>query len=151
MENNEWGLAQSAPTQIADMDHLIQKLQTHRAEYDAAKKLSADAYHRLEEVEKEVINALKANNRTKFEAEGVALVYITTKEVYTTPKTPEQKDEFFGYIRSKYGPEVLTGMLSVNHQTLNSFANKETEADPTLNIPGLDAPTSVETLTFRRK
>ena len=151
MDQNEWLPEAAAPTQIADMDQLILKLKEARQSYDAAKKRSAEEYHKLEEVERDVINALKSNNRTKFEAEGVALVYITNKEVYTTPKTPEQKQKLFQYIEDKYGGDVITGMLSINHQTLNSWANKEIEADPTLHIPGLDAPTSVETLTFRSK
>jgi hypothetical protein len=148
---DDWGLEPKAPTQIADMDKLIQKLQAARGAYDEAKKVSTEKYHQLEEVEKEVINALKANGRTKFEAEGTALVYITTKEVYTTPKTGEQKASLFNYIENKYGADTLLAMQSINHNTLNSWANGETKEDPTLQIPGLDAPTSVETLNFRRK
>lgn len=139
------------PTQIADMDRLIKKLSEARAIYDAAKKASSQRYHELEEVEKEVMGALKTNGRTKFEAEGVALVYVTTKEIYQTPKTPGQKQSLFDYIAGKYGPETLLAMLGINHQTLNSWANKEVESDPTLAIPGLEAPTSVETLYFKSK
>jgi len=150
-DQNEWLPNQGSPTQIADMDKLIEKLKLARQSYDEAKKKSAEEYHKLEEVEKEVINALKSNNRTKFEAEGVALVYISSKEIYATPKTNDQKAALFEYIRTKYGEDALKTMLSINHNTLNSWANKEVETDPTLQIPGLDAPTSVETLNFRKK
>lgn len=138
-------------TTLEQMDSLVIKLERARATYEEAKKLSAAKYHELEEVEKEVMNTLKSNGKLKYEAEGVAAVSIQSKEIYATPKTPEQKRTLFTYIKDKYGNDVLTAMLSVNHNTLNSWANKETEADPTLQIPGLDAPTSVETLYFRSK
>jgi hypothetical protein len=151
-QNQEW--MPNEPTQqtsLAEMGLLIQKLQAARDSYEAAKKASNAKYQELEEVEKEVMNTLKANGRTKFEEEGVGLAYIVQKEIYATPKTIDQKQALFEYIRQKYGPETLTNMLSINHQSLNSWCNKEVEAEPTLQIPGLDQPTSVETLNFRRK
>lgn len=153
MNQEEWGMQTqpTVPMSIEAMENLIQRLKVARELYDEAKALSSAKYHELEEVEKEVMNALKSNNRSKFEAEGVALVYISTKEVYPTPKTPEAKSELFNYIQAKYGAHALTNMQSINHNTLNSWANKEVEADPTLVIPGLDAPSAVETLNFRKK
>jgi len=136
---------------LEQMDALVSKLQAAREAYDTAKKFSTEKYHQLEEVEKEVIGTLKSNGRTKFEAEGVALVSIQTKEVYTTPKTTDQKRDLFRYIQDKYGVEVLTSMLGINHNTLQGWANREIETDPSLQIPGLDKPTSVETLYFRSK
>ncbi len=133
------------------MDSLIKDLQEARASYDEAKRKATELYNLLQEKEDLVLNTLKANGKTKYEAEGVALVYYSTREVYSTPKTNEQKRELFRYIQEKYGVEACTSMLSINHQTLNSWANKETEADPLLAIPGLDKPESVETLYFRAK
>ncbi len=153
MQTSEWDLQgpQEQVVSIDQMDTLILKLRKSREEYDKRKKASNEAHALLEEVEKEVMNALKANGRTKFEAEGVALVYIVTKEVFGTPKTLEQKRGLFTYITVKYGEDVLTNLLSMNHQTLNSWANAEIKDDPSLQIPGLDAPTTVESLTFRKK
>lgn len=97
------------------------------------------------------MNALKANGRTKFEAEGIASVRIQSKDMFTTPKTQEQKEALFEYIRTKHGADALLGLLSIHSGTLNSWANKEIDSDPTLQIPGLEAPTSVETLYFTKK
>jgi hypothetical protein len=148
---NEWmpGVAQSSTLQ--QMDNLIESLQLAREAYDAAKKASAQKYHELEEIEKEVMNTLKANGRTRYEAEGIAQIRIQTKEVYATPKTPDEKRALFTYIKDKYGNDTLTSMISINHNTLNSWANKESEANPSVQIPGLDQPTSVETLYFTTK
>ncbi len=149
---NEWNLQE--PQQVVSMqqmDQLIMRLKAARGEYDKRKKASNEAHALLEEVEKEVMGALKANGRTKFEAEGVALVYIVSRDVFGTPKTEQQKNDLFEYIKAKYGASTLTNLLSVNHQTLNSWANAEIKDDPSLQIPGLDAPTTVESLTFRKK
>lgn len=149
---NEWmPEVQAQPENIQQMDGLIKKLSEARRVYEVAKKESAKVYHQLEETQKEVINALKVNGRTKFECEGVALVQIRSKDVFETPKSHEQKKGLFDYIFKKYGEETLTNMLSINHQTLNSWANSEIENDPGLTLPGLNQPTSVETLYFTKK
>lgn len=141
-----------APDQstLEQMDSLILELRRAREEYEAKKLVATEAHDKLEIVEKKVIGALKANKRTKFEAEGVALVYISEKEVYRVPKDNESKKKLFNYIKNKYGDEVLMAMAGVNHQTLNSWANKEVEAG-VMEIPGLEAPTMQETLNMRRK
>lgn len=133
------------------MDQLVAKLNKARLEYDEAKAASTEAHGRLENVEHEVMNALKLNGKTKYEAEGVGLVYTVTKEVYTTPKTIDDKKRLFDYIKQKYGAESLMAMLGVNHNTLNSWANKETETGEVMEIPGLAQPTAATTLAFRRK
>lgn len=129
----------------------MKELQKARLAYDEAKAASTEAHNYVEEVEHKVMNALKLNGRTKYEVEGVGLVYTSSKEVYTTPKTTSDKKALFGYIKDKYGPETLMSMLGINHQTLNSWANKETETGEIMEIPGLAQPTEAITLSFRRK
>lgn len=99
-------------------------------------------------MEKKVLAALKAKGKTKYEVEGVGRVNIIMKETYETPKTNEQKIALFNYIKSKYGPDVLMSMTSINHQTLNSWCNKEIDSDPSVKIPGLNPPTSDEQVRF---
>lgn len=130
------------------MDAVVAKLQSARASYALAKQEAAKLFHALEEVELEVINTLKANGRLKYDVPGVAMIRLGYKDQFTTPKTNEQKRLLFKYIQDKYGVEVCTSMLSVNSQTLNAWANKEIEAEPTVQIPGLDKPSTVETLYF---
>lgn len=148
---NEWLPQSGEATTLDQMDKLIEDLREARASYDEAKRKATELHGILEEKEKLVLNTLKANGRTKYEAEGVALVYYTTKEIYSTPKTNEEKRALFSYIQNKYGVDACTSMLSINHNTLNSWANKEVESDPLIIIPGLDKPTSVETLFFKKK
>lgn len=133
------------------LDQAVANLRSLREAYDEAKAASTEAHGKYEEAEKDLMNLLKAAGKTKYEAEGVGLVYITTKEVYATPKSIGQKRALFDWIKGTHGPDVLSSMLSINHQTLNSFCNKEREANPTTVIPGLDMPTMTENLSLRKK
>jgi DNA invertase Pin-like site-specific DNA recombinase len=146
----EWMPEENPNISLEQVEALIRELSTKRLERDKAKELSTALHHEVEEVEKRVLNALKAKGKTKYELEGIGRVNLITKEIYSTPKTNEQKIALFNYIKSKYGPDVMMSMTSVNHQTLNSWCNKETEGNPTLKIPGLDAPTTNEECRFTK-
>lgn len=152
-ENNlaEWTESEVPATTLAQMDTMIATLSQKRAEHKAAKAEADRILAEVEEAEKLVISALKSNGKTKYELEGVGLVYISFRDSFTTPKTNEQKIALFNYIKSKHGPDVLMGLTSINSMTLNSWAKKEIESDPTLQIPGLESPTSTEILNFRKK
>lgn len=148
LDMSEW--TDQTEISLEQVEGLIRNLQEKRVEHTAAKDIATKLYHELEEVEKRVLNALKAKGKTKYELEGIGRVNIISKEIYPTPKTNEQKVALFNYIKAKYGGDTLMSMTSINHQTLNSWCNKETEADPALKIPGLDAPTSVEEVRFTK-
>jgi len=134
---------------LEQMDQLIIQLKEARTEYDAKKKILTEAGNVLEEIEQKIVAALKANNRTGYGVDGIGKVSYYIKESFTTPKTNEAKAQLFDYIQGKYGEDVLTTMISINSQTLNSWANKESEAG-VMQIPGLDAPTGKEILSFRK-
>jgi len=150
--HNEWDIEaqEEQTTTLEEMDELVIKLRKARDAYDAAKKVATEFHDALEALESLVINTLQANKRTKYEVAGVATVSLSHRESFTTPKTPEQKKLLFNYIQEKYGVSTLTGMLSINSQTLNAWASKESEAG-VMQIPGLEAPTATETLSVRRK
>jgi len=153
MEENEWGMVPETAeesTTLEAMDKLVIDMRAARDAYDLAKKASTEAHNKLEAIEALVINALNANKRTKYEVPGIGSVSISHRESYTTPKTPENKQMLFKYIQEKYGDSALTGMLSINSMTLNSWANREAEAG-VMSIPGLEAPTATEVLSLRRK
>ena len=147
----EWdNPVEEAPLTLEAMDALITELRRARETYDSAKKFSTEKHNELEEIEKRVMGALAANGKSKYEAEGVGLVYLVEKEVYTTPKTNEEKRLLFQYIKDKYGNDSLSSMLGINYATLNSWANKEVESG-VMKIPGLAQPTMATTLNFRKK
>ena len=149
-EINEWGDdTQKEVITIADMTDMVMSLRHAREEYEA-KKDASDAAHKVyEQARDKVLNALKSQGLTKFEVPGAGLVYTSTKEVYRVPKTNENKLLLFSYIKNKFGEDTLRSMLSINHQTLNSWANKESE-NGVMSIPGLESPEIEETVSLRR-
>ena len=147
---SEWMDTPSQSISLEQMDEYLRQLSKKRAEHAAAKEEAARIYHELEEAEKTVLNALKNSGKTKYELEGIGRVNIIHKETFSTPKTNEQKIALFNYIKSKYGGEALMAMTTINHQTLNSWCNKEIEGEPGLQIPGLDAPTASEEVRFTK-
>ena len=56
--------------------------------------------------EGDILIELKASNKTKYEAEGVGLAYLVTKETYTVPKSTDAKQKLFEYITKKYGRDT---------------------------------------------
>jgi hypothetical protein len=154
MDTNEWGQQTPEPGSeitITQMTEYIRAMMEARKDYEDAKDQATKAHDWYEHTRKTVLNALTTQGLDKFEAPGLALVYKSTKEVYRTPKTNEDKQKLFDYIKQKYGEDTLITMASINHQTLNSWANKETETGDVMEIPGLDQPTVEETINVRRK
>lgn len=150
-ELNEWDVqSEDTTVSLEQMNELVVSLRAARDEYDARKKLATEAHNVLEEIETKVIQTLQAAKMSKYEVAGVASVSISHRESFTTPKTNEQKKELFDYIKTKFGPESLMSMVSINSQTLNAWATRESEAG-VMKIPGLEAPTATETLSVRRK
>ena len=150
---NEWQQPAEERPQLTlqEMDDLVIQLRNKRDAYERAKDASNEAHDEYEKQRKVVIDALKSQARTNYSVAGVAQVVLKTKEVYKVPPGTEQKRLLFNYIRGKYGDESLMSMLSINHASLNSWANKETEDGTVMTIPGLEQPTMDETLSITKR
>lgn len=136
---------------LEQMDSLAARIKAAREEYDAQKKLASEAHGHLEILENEMVALLKASGRKSYAAPGIGSVGYREKEQYTVPKDLDAKRALFSYISDKYGRDVLASMLSINHNTINSWANKETETGEVQQIPGLDQPTMIETFYFTKE
>lgn len=131
------------------LDSMIAELAKARAARDEAEgKYNIEAAN-CKVIEEKLMGLLKAVGRDSFKTPGVGTASITHRQNFTTPKTGEEKVQLFGYIKDKYGEEVLRSMISIHSATLNSFAKKEIEAG-VLAIPGLGQPTATEILAFRK-
>jgi hypothetical protein len=153
MESN-WAEETLAPSiTVEELDGLVQDYVKMREEYEAAKKVATDAYNVKEAAEGRVREALKTLGKKSYKVEGLGTFTRVMKEVVTVPKDLDKKRMLFDWIKERYGDDVLDSMRSINHQSLNSFYNQEVEkasGDPTFAIPGLDSPTSVESVSFRK-
>lgn len=132
-----------------ELDALVRQLDSTWAEVERTKKIAAEARAVYDEVELKVLELLKQAKKTKYPVDGLGTVSITSRFQVRTPKSIEDKSALFKYISEHHGQDGLLGLLSINSQTLNSFVKQEKETNPLVEIPGLEAPTIVEGLSFR--
>lgn len=150
MEEMNWNTEQQETLDVAKLDAMVADYRTKRADYEAKKQEANEAYHLLEDAEKLVKDALISLGKSKYFVDGIGTVSTVQKSSFKTPKTQEEKAALFDYIRSKHGESALMDYLSIHSASLNSFANKELETNPTLQIPGLATPTVTIELRFRK-
>lgn len=155
MSLDEWQNMGAEEISLDQMDKLIASYKAARVAYEEADRVKSEKYKVYDEEEKKVIAALKSSNRKNYSVDGLGLAYIITKWVVPTPKSLEQKRGVFGWIRSKYGSDVADQYMSFNHQSLQSFYNKEKEialqSKEEFAIPGLELPTEQVSLGFKKK
>lgn len=151
-ELDQWDeVGETAPSlTLEQMDRLVQELALLKADVDSVNEVLETAKELYETKRKYVLDSLKANNREKYSVEGVGTVYINAKESYRIPKINEDKTKLFNYIKAQYGSDALMSMVNIHSATLTSWANAESEKG-VMSIPGLEAPTMMETLNFRRR
>ena len=134
---------------LQQLDDYVKKLVELRADYEAKKKASSEANAKAEEMENFIMGLLDSLGRSSYDAEGIGKVTKVIQSVYKVPKELGPKKDLFDYIKEKYGPDVLMNMVSINHQTLNSWAKQEIME--VQKIPGLELPTPQEYIQLRRK
>ena len=101
--------------------------------------------------ESKVMSVMQQFNKTSYRS-SYGLLVRSERWSWKTPKSDEDKQAFYGYLKSK---GLFDTMISVNSQTLNSFAKKELElakeeGDLDFKLPGLGEPTLNEMIALRR-
>lgn len=135
-----WAEATATTTlNMSEMDALVRKSQEQWDEYEKQKKLSTELHNKYEETEAAIMAALKAAGKTKYHVDGVGTVSIVQKASVLTPKTIEDKEKLFQYLRSK-GKEVLYSLATVNSQTLNAWYQRELDDAAAKGILGFSVP-----------
>lgn len=151
---DQWDQADQGTTSsltVEAMDQLVQDLRRSKDLYEEAQEQADELKKQFNADKDKLMKALLATKRDNYAVDGHGLAYIARKEVYTVPKTNEDKNKLFTYIKEKYGPDALMSMVGIHSATLTSWANKETETGEVQTIPGLEQPTMIETLNFRKK
>lgn len=148
---NEWDAASAEEISTAELDALVVEMQAQWLIYEALNEDAKAQRAKHDATEAKLLDLLKKAKKTKWQVDGVGTAYLINKYQYVTPKTVTDKQRLFNYIKLRHGDEALMGLLSINANTLNAFANKEKEESPLAEIPGLPAPTHRESLGFRKK
>lgn len=133
-----------SPT-IGEVTEAIKEARDAYAEYAEHKKISDTFWERFQLKEGAVLAMLQASNSTKFYAEDIGNVSIVESFAVTTPKTTEEKRALYDYICGKYGKDSADGSITYNHNTLQSFWKRESEAEmaagnAAFRLPGVGEP-----------
>jgi hypothetical protein len=140
-------------TRWQKMDYLVTVMTRQWEDVEKAEEEVKRLRARYDETEAEVMEALKRSKKTSYKVDGVGTAYISQKFVVKCPKDLTSKKTLFAWIRKSYDETTLYTLLSINHQSLNSWYNAEAEAHKEKKKPfevlGLEAPTSYESLGFR--
>lgn len=155
--------AKTASITVDQLEALIKDYHEKRAKKDELSALKTEAEKVCAEAQNKVIEAMEQLGKSKAFVEGIGTVYFSDKFVVPTPKTVADKTKLFNWMKEKYGGTFLMDKTSINHQTLQTFyssafqdylnecAEKGIEPDATFIIPGLEAPTNLRTLNFRKE
>ena len=139
---------------IAEMDALVQLSQDQWARYEELLKPAKEAKALYDQTEEKIIAVLKAAGKTSYKAE-IGTFTITHTPQVTTPKTIEDKQKFFNYLKKTAGADVMWSYISVASGSLNTWYKEkmaEAEKNGTLmkfQVPGIDGMTTREALSFR--
>lgn len=149
--------AQGAKVTLEEVEELLTKYRAMREEIARFREEKTAKEKEFSDLEGKVIEAMQATGKSKVYVEGMGTAYFIDKLVVPTPKTNADKKAFFAWLEAEYGAEFLTEKLSVNHQTLQSLYNAafeeftEKKKDGIFSIPGLQEPTSLRSLGFRKE
>ena len=117
--------------------------------YEDMKARSTEEYNKLKEMQEEHIAILEELGKTSYKCDAGTFSF-RYQEGFSLDK--ENKMAFFNYLKEK---DLFYAMITVNSQTLNSYAKKEIEAaieagelDP--QIPGVIKKEPVPIASLRR-
>ena len=143
-----------AELSIEQMDRAVTALRELKDEYQTENTKVKELYAKVKEAEAKVISLLQQTGKTRYIVEGVGQVSTTETLSVSTPKTPEQKQAFFAWLREELGEDGYLTYATVNSNSLNSLYKQKVEEygerGEVLRIEGLEEPTSYIKLSLRK-
>jgi hypothetical protein len=141
--------------EIKELQEIVKDLKAKRDNYDEVKRHLDVMGGECDVIEHKLLEYLQENDMKSFRVDGVALVSVTEKMAVKTPKTIEDKDKFFAWLKENKGEEVMKSYMTVNAQSLNSFFKQEwdmlsDDQKLTYQIDGLEAPAMSFKLSVRK-
>lgn len=128
--------------EVVSVNELVKLIETSfqlRKEYEEAKRESDKKHAEYQAASFRAATMLEGLGLDKFHTASGTFSY-TYSETWRVPKTPEQREAFFNYLKEK---GIYDEMVSVNSNSLNSFAKTEEqnaldEGNFDFRIPGLE-------------
>jgi hypothetical protein len=141
-------------TTTAELNLLFSRYTDAREAYDSYRLVSNQKHAQMKKLEQQLIETIKLSGLERYSVPELGSISLVQSMVFPTPKSNEDKEALFGYIREEYGEDALLAYTSINFQALNFFLRTEYEKFAEQNeakvIPGVESPTVRETLRFNK-
>ena len=137
---------------LSQFEKLCVDLSDTRRKIDDIKNEKSALEQDYKELSEQIIVHLAALNKDKHHT-AFGTISVSKRLTYKVPKSPEDREAFFDYLKAK---GIFEDLITVNSQTLNGFAKQELESAQLegateFNIPGLGDPTLYESIKLTRK
>ena len=135
------------------LDALVKDLYAIGQQYDELEALKKHKGAQWEELQGKILKILQDAKKSNYAVDGCGMVYTKNKFVVRIPSTLEALRAFKAWCMTKYGPDFVDDKFKMASQSLTSFYNTEAEnaKDPNFLIPGVEQPTLVQTLAFKKE
>lgn len=139
---------------IEAMDAAVVKLRKARDEYAELSRVAKESHEVVKELEYQVISMLTKAGKKKYIVEGVGNITLTETLSVQTPKSPQEKEAFFNWLKEEMGQDGFLAYASVNSSSLNKLYKDKFEEyaarGEVLEIEGLQQPVSYTKLSLRK-
>lgn len=140
--------------ELLTIEQLSAEYYKKREELDGLKDQLAILEEEKRSLEARLVEGLAQCGKERWDLPGgLGTITVVERWSYKTPKTLDQKLQFFDYLKSKGCFEEI---VSVNSQTLNAFCKRELDAAidsgaTDFKIPGIEDPSMSQTIQLRKK
>lgn len=137
---------------VAELDELVKKVFTQKAEVEALESKVNEASKKLTELQSSLLSCLQDLKKDNYSVKDFGEVVVQKRFSVRTPKTAEDKSMFLKYLQEK---GIFWDMVTVNSNTLNAFYRSEMEEakkDGNLNfkVPGIGDPSYFEYIKLKK-
>jgi len=136
---------------ITQLDNFQAEIIEARDKYDRLKKAATESYGDLKAMQSKMVGILSELDRTSHKSKHGSISYYYPERYKITDKA-----QFFEFLKAEYDPSTVMGMLTVNSQTLNSWAKVYVEEKEDRDnfediiIPGIEAKTGDAIVSMRK-
>lgn len=148
-----WGLEEKPMEEItvSEIEHLCEVASQRERKIEILESELEEERQARDAVLQRVKSYLDYFGKRSYES-GNGTIEIRTRTSFKTPKTEEQKVQFFDWLKER---GIFWSLVSVNSNSLNSLCKQEMEAAQadgrSCAIPGIEPPSEFQTVHIRRK
>lgn len=158
MNNANWGMPEEKAQEISleFMDEQVKILYNLEKERDKVQAEADLLSKSVEEQKAKLLNLLEVSKKEKYLVDGIGAISIKEELSFKTPKTNEEKQAFFNWVKEKHGPQFLMTKVNFNSISLNSFLKKERDLElesgnTIFNVPGIEPFKTFKKLKLTKK